>query len=136
MRWIAAFLLSSLISGGSLWAHHSFTNFWQTEEYVEVTGTVKALRLVNPHPLLLLEVTGEDGTTAEWTIIGRANVAALINEGWTPDVLPPGTRVTILGNPPRAAGGTGLAAGKITKSDGSFICFGVAPGGCESSLAQ
>ena len=53
-------------------AHHSFTNFWQMDRTVMITGVVKSLKLVNPHPELVVEVTTESGAVETWTITGRA----------------------------------------------------------------
>ena len=40
-----------------LLAHHSFTNFWNLDEMRELQGVVKAVKLVNPHCEIILEVT-------------------------------------------------------------------------------
>jgi hypothetical protein len=35
---------------------------------VEISGTVKEFRYVNPHSVLIVEVKGTDGTVREWTL--------------------------------------------------------------------
>lgn len=104
-------------------AHHSFTNFWHMDRTVEIAGVVKALKLVNPHSEITIEVT-EAGQTSLWYITSRATGSALRKAGWTPETLPVGITVKIEGHPSRKEGAKALAAGKITKADGSVISFG------------
>jgi hypothetical protein len=104
-------------------AHHSFTNFWFMDREVEITGVVKAVKLVNPHSELTIEVS--DGPQAgTWYITSRATGSALRNGGWTPDTLPVGTMVKVSGNPSRKEGAKALAAGTITLPDGKTLSFG------------
>jgi Family of unknown function (DUF6152) len=104
-------------------AHHSFSNFWYMDKTVEITGVVKALKLVNPHSEIAIEVT-ENGETSVWYITSEGTGSALRKGGWTPESLPVGMKVTIAGHPSRKEGAKALAAGKITKPDGSVIWFG------------
>ena len=104
-------------------AHHSFSNFWYMDRTVEITGVVKSLRLVNSHSEIGVEVT-EGGQPSMWYITSQATGSALRNAGWKPDTLPAGLKVTIEGHPSRKEGAKALAAGKITKADGSVIWFG------------
>ena len=104
-------------------AHHSFSNFWYMDKTVEITGVVKVVRLVNPHSELSIEVT-ENGEASIWYITSQGTGSALRKAGWTPESLPIGTKVTIAGHPSRKEGAKALAAGKITRADGSVIWFG------------
>ena len=105
--------------------HHSFTAFWYMDRMEAIEGTVLELRIVNPHPMLKVEVMDAKGQKVVWTITARATATALVNGGWTPDTLPVGTRVKVEGAPSRRAGTKALAAGAITKlSDGKVLSFG------------
>ena len=104
-------------------AHHSFTNFWYMDKTVEITGIVKTVKLVNPHSEMSIEVS-DGNETSVWYITSQATGSALRNAGWTPDTLPVGMKVTIEGHPSRKEGAKALAAGKVTKPDGSVIWFG------------
>src|SRR5262245_12625686 len=104
-------------------SHHSFSNFWYMDKTVEITGTVKALRLVNPHSEISLEVT-EGGQPSTWFITSEGTGSALRKAGWTPETLTAGEKITIAGHPSRKEGAKALAAGKITKADGTVIWFG------------
>src|SRR5690242_3859660 len=46
-------------------AHHS-NSAYRVDQIVELTGTVKEWRWMNPHTWLLMTVQGADGKTVEW----------------------------------------------------------------------
>ena len=104
-------------------AHHSFNTFWYMDRTVEITGVVKSVKLVNPHANMVVEVTEGAGKSL-WSITSRGSVSALRAGGWKEDTVTPGMTVKIEGNPSRKEGAKGLAAGKITKQDGSVVWFG------------
>ena len=108
-------------------AHHSFVSFWHMDKTVTITGVVKAVRLVNPHANMVVEVTDASGQKSDWSIVSRGSVSTLRNNGWKEDTVPVGMRVTIEGNPSRNEGAKGLVAGKITRPDGSVVSFGATP---------
>ena len=108
-------------------AHHSFTNFWFMDREVEITGVVKAVKLVNPHSELSIEVASGP-QAGMWYITSRATGSGLRRGGWTPETLPVGTVVTVSGNPSRKEGAKALAAGTITLPDGKKLSFGGAEG--------
>ncbi len=105
-------------------AHHSFTNFWQMDRTVMITGVVKSLKLVNPHPEMVVEVTTESGAVETWTITGRATGTGILRAGWNVDTVPVGVTVTVDGNPSRREGARALAAGRIIFEDGNEVWFG------------
>ena len=107
-----------------LFAHHSFTSFWYMDRTVEITGVVKSVKLVNPHANMVVEVTESNGEKSLWSITSRGSVSALRAGGWKEDTVTIGMKVKIEGNPSRKEGAKGLAAGKITKPDGSIVWFG------------
>lgn len=104
-------------------AHHSFTNFWHLDRTVEITGVVKALKLVNPHSELTVEVA-EGDLKGVWYITSKATGSALRNGGWTPESIVVGMTVKVAGNPSRKEGAKALAAGTITLPDGKVLSFG------------
>ena len=109
--------------GLTVQAHHSFTSFYDMAKTVTVTGTVKQVKLVNPHPEMLLEVV-EGGQRVEWRVTGRATGTGILRAGWNKETVPVGLEVTVEGNPSRQDGTRMIAAGKITKADGSVVWFG------------
>ena len=87
-------------------AHHS-TAIYDSENPVELAGTVVEWQFVNPHVFILLEVV--DHATGEkkvWSLEG-GNTAGLFRRGWTPNTLKPGDEIMLTVRPLRsgAAGG-------------------------------
>jgi hypothetical protein len=87
-------------------AHHS-TAIYDSENPIELAGTVVEWQFVNPHVFIVLEVT--DTATGEkkvWSVEG-SNTAGLFRRGWTPNTLKPGDKIMLTVRPLRsgAAGG-------------------------------
>jgi hypothetical protein len=62
---------------------------------VDITGTVVETQLVNPHSILVLDVTDANGKTVRWQAeMGGAQ--QLMRSGWANDVKP-GVKVTLSG---------------------------------------
>jgi hypothetical protein len=114
-----------LLAATTLAAHHSFNSFWFMDKNATIEGVVTEVKLVNPHPLMKVEVTTASGAKEIWNVTGRATGSGILKAGWTPETVPVGTRVKIEGFPSRQEGAKALAAGKITKlDDGSVVWFG------------
>jgi len=106
MRWGTLSLLtgSILLLAGGVQAHHSHAPFYHLDQTVEVTGVVKHFRLINPHPEIVLEVTGSDGKPAEVTVYAQAYAGQMREMGgWTNDSVKVGQTVTAVGHPGRGS---------------------------------
>lgn len=90
--------LVALMAGPAL-AHHSAAMF-DHEELVELTGVVKEFQYTNPHSWLLVDVTNADGTVTTWGFEAEGP-STLMRAGIRKSLLPPGTEITIRGNPLR-----------------------------------
>ena len=104
-------LVALSVSAG---AHHSVATFWNTEETTEVTGTMVAARIMNPHSQLVWnDENGERwvGTSASLQGMRQAGYASN-------DTIAPGTRITVSGNPPHANGMRGVLIYQVTTEDG------------------
>jgi hypothetical protein len=130
-KWTSFAIVSGLVVSAMLWdappasAHHSFTSFWFMDKTSTIEGVVVELRMVNPHPVLKVEVTDPGGQKVLWTITATATASALVKGGWTPETLSAGTKVKVEGHPPRRDGTKGLAAGAITNlGTGMVLSFG------------
>ncbi|NIW23715.1 MAG: hypothetical protein GWN29_03680, partial [Gammaproteobacteria bacterium] len=55
---------------------------------------------VNPHSWLTFNVTQDDGSVAEYRCEMRS-ATTLRRSGWSPEMFPPGTPITIQGSPDR-----------------------------------
>jgi hypothetical protein len=94
-----AFILSSILPGTSV-AHHS-TAIYDSDNPIELAGTVKEWQFTNPHCFIVLETTGADGTTQTWSVEG-GNTAGLFRRGWTPKTLQPGDEIIVTVRPLRS----------------------------------
>ncbi len=82
-------------------AHHS-TNLGYISDIqdFELTGEFVSFLWVNPHVLMTLNVTNEEGEVEEWT--AETHGASVLGRfGWRPNMFAPGQELTIIGNPPR-----------------------------------
>ena len=100
---IIRMLLGSAVLVGAMvvpaLAHHSAAMF-DHEQIVELKGVVKEFQYTNPHSWLLVDVTGEDGKVTTWGFEAEGP-STLMRAGIRKSTLPPGTEITIRGNPLR-----------------------------------
>ena len=106
MRWTTLSLLTGwiLLMAGGVQAHHSHAPFYNLDEIVEITGVVKSFLLINPHPEIVIEVTGSDGEPAEVIIYAQAYAGQMREMGgWTEDSVKIGQTITVVGHPGRSS---------------------------------
>lgn len=84
---------------GTAAAHHSAIMF-DDGKLIEVTGVVREFQYTNPHSWLLVDVTNEDGSVTTWGFEAEGP-STLMRAGIRLSDLPPGTEITIRGNPMR-----------------------------------
>jgi hypothetical protein len=93
-------ILTSLVSVAAIGharGHHSFAMF-DTEHPIELAGTVKEFRFVNPHTILILQVKGENGDVTDWVLEGGAP-AMLMRAGMNAKSLKAGDEIIITISP-------------------------------------
>ena len=95
LRLFAAPLL--LAASTSILAHHSAAMF-DFRKTVELTGVVKEFQYTNPHSWLLVDITNDDGSVTTWGFEAEGP-STLMRAGIRKSSLPPGTEITIRGNP-------------------------------------
>ena len=122
----AVLAIAFLVLTVPIQAHHSITALWRTDRTVSITGVVASLKLVNPHPELIVEVREPGGDISRWYVTATGNLKDFIQFGWTSDTLPMGTAITVEGFPSRREGLRALAGVKITTDAGSVLRFGLA----------
>jgi hypothetical protein len=83
-----------LLMLGQVLAHHS-TVMFDSDNPIELRGTVVELQFTNPHTLIILEVRDESGNRVVWELEG-ANVRGMLSRGWTANTLQPGDEITVL----------------------------------------
>jgi hypothetical protein len=88
--WAAAAVLATMTETAA--AHHSMSIY----EFLSTTieGTVQQFKYINPHSILVLKVTGKDGTPAIWYLEGDAP-AMLDRDGFSTDMFHAGDRLKL-----------------------------------------
>jgi hypothetical protein len=111
--------LASLLGASYVFAHHSVSANFDQNDRREVTGTVTAFHLRNPHSQLELDVVEEDGSVSQWLVEwGTRN--DLIRRGVDVDRIKVGDEVTVTLIHSRLLQHVGYARG-IVLSDGTVI---------------
>jgi len=97
-RIIGLLFVSIALFGGVSSAHHSFFAVYDGQNTVTVKGTVTQFRMVNPHAMMLLDVTDTDGSEQSWTVEfdGRLHLS---RAGWSRDTFKIGEVLEVTGNP-------------------------------------
>lgn len=116
-----------LICSAATWAHHSFAMF-DLKNPVEVKGTVKEFRFVNPHSWVILSVKDKTGKIADFPIETNGSFYLSSRQGWKRDSLKVGDVLVVRIHPMRD-GSLGGDLIKATFPDGRELVARV-----ESSL--
>ena len=107
-----------------VWAHHSFSAAYDMKQPITVKGTIKQVLLRNPHSWFQLDVKDENGQIEEWAF-EAGTPSGMIRNGYKPDLLKPGTEVTIKGFRARdASQKRGLLRELVTSDGRVFGLFG------------
>ena len=95
---LATLLLNVLVDAAS--AHHS-TAIYDSDNPVELSGTVVEWNFTNPHCIVRLEVIDGSGNNSIWILEG-SNTSNLFRRGWTPMTLQPGDKIIVRVRPLRS----------------------------------
>ncbi len=120
-RSFLSLLLSSAagLASCQLFAHHSGALFYTMDTRITLTGEVLRFNFRNPHAIVELLVTKENGTQERWTCETSAP-SALRRRGWSQQSLVPGEIVTLDGVPARD-GSLLMRITSVTKADGTQV---------------
>ena len=103
-------------------AHHSFAAEFDADQPVELHGVITKMEWLNPHTWMHLDVPNADGTTTAWMIEG-GTPNTLFRRGFTPQAVPVGTEITVIGY--RARNGANRANGRdLILTDGRRLFMG------------
>ena len=107
-----------LLFSGPVLAHHGRSNYDVTGT-ATVKGIVTEFEWVNPHALIHLDVTGENGTVEKW-IAETNSPNTLSRQGWSRNTVKTGDEITLFGH--RVKGGANyINFSKITFADGRVL---------------
>ncbi len=102
-------------------AHHSQAAAFHMDQWVEIEGVVQRWLFRNPHPVLYVEVIGDNNEPVTWQI-EFPPATILAKRGWDTETFLPGQDIAARGHPSRAEGTYGMAAGaEIIREDGSRV---------------
>jgi len=87
----------SLLFAASAQTHHSFAATFQSDAKITIEGIVTDFSFRNPHILVYLDVTDEDGSVTGWVSEGSA-ATLMRRAGWAADSINPGDRIRIYGD--------------------------------------
>ena len=119
VRWVGLALVGAL---GTAAAHHG-AGVFEPEKKVTVVGTVTDFQFVNPHVLVYITVTADDGKEVQWggelTSPNRlARMGGPVK--WHKSILKPGDRITMEGHPARN-GAPAMDITKIVDAQGAVL---------------
>ena len=112
-------LLTAVLGGSRLLAHHSFAAEFDDKQPIKLTGTLKKVEWTNPHIWYYVEVKNPDGTTTTWALSGGAP-GQLMRRGIRKEALVLGSTVNVDGF--RARDGSHNGFGRsVTYPDGRNV---------------
>ena len=107
---------------GRVLAHHGSAAFFNLDQTIEVRGIVKTWRFANPHPFLIVEVTGENDKKVDWRWeFAPSTATTLARRGWSGETFRPGESVTANGHPSKVPGVSALEIRTIARADGTLV---------------
>jgi hypothetical protein len=96
-KWILAVAMAAATGGVAVRAHHSISGVYDNSRRVTVEGVVAQFQLVNPHPLLLIDVRDATGNVRQWRL-EMDNRHELVAIGISAGTFKPGDRIVVSGS--------------------------------------
>lgn len=90
-------VLPILLLGATADAHHSFAATFKADAVISVEGVVTEYRFKNPHVLVYLDVTNDDGSVTPWVSEG-SSATSKRRDGWNRDTIQAGQKIRITGD--------------------------------------
>ena len=107
------------IVAGPLSAHHGRGDAYDMQHPVTLTGTVTEVRWANPHVVIFMDVTDDNGNVVNWGF-ENSNVSTLARQGYNRRTLRIGEEITAMVNPSRQGAPVGIVL-KVILADGTEI---------------
>jgi hypothetical protein len=99
--WTLAVVLTALLAVClPAFAHHGGAAY-DAKNPLTLKGTVTDFKFINPHVQIYFDAPDEQGNPVHWNC-ESIDPAMLMRQGWTHDILKPGDKITITGNPAKS----------------------------------
>lgn len=92
-----AIVAALLTWAGQASAHHSFAATFKQDENNTVEGVITEFRFRNPHVIIYLDVTNDDGSVTNWMVEG-SSATGWRQSGWRNDSLAVGETLRVTGS--------------------------------------
>ena len=99
-RLVFGFLGAAILSGATVYAHHSFAATYIVDKEIKIEGDLVQFMFRNPHSFVHVQAPDAQGEVQRWAVEWAA--AGQLT-GISRDTLKPGDHVIITGNPGRTA---------------------------------
>ena len=115
---LAAIAVLVAMGGRPIGAHHSISAVYDSSRRATVDGIVAQFQLVNPHPILVVDVRDTAGHTQQWRL-EMDNRSELVAVGVTASTFRPGDRIVASGSLARVDA-TGLYVYRLDRPADGF----------------
>ena len=105
--------------------HHS-RNMFDRERSITIQGVVAQFEWANPHVYLHVEIQSDSGEPVVWAL-ELGSTTEMRRRGWSGDLLMPGDRVSVQGNPARETG-RNMALATLVQRAGVTLLDRASPG--------
>jgi Family of unknown function (DUF6152) len=122
--WSVALILAMALPLG---AHHSFTQYYDASKQEVLTGVIVELQMINPHVVLIVDVSGPGGRKGRWAFEGYAPNAFSRGGLDIKRKFQPGKQITISGWPAKDPAARVFSGREVTFPDKSTVLFGPTP---------
>jgi hypothetical protein len=117
-------VLALVAAMAPVWAHHSFSAAYDTNNAITVKGVISSVRLQNPHSWFYLDVKDAQGNTQKWSF-EAGTPSGMMRNGYKPGEIHAGVEVTIKGFHARdLTKNVGMLRELITADGKSYGMFG------------
>jgi hypothetical protein len=122
--WLVVLMLAVALPAG---AHHPFTPYYDGSKLEVVTGVVAELRIINPHVVLIVDVSSPEGRKGRWGFEGGPPNGFSRRGVDLKTKFQPGMQLTISGWPAKDPKARMFSGREVTFPDKSKILFGPTP---------
>jgi hypothetical protein len=122
--WLVVLMLAVVVPAA---AHHSFSQYYDGSKLEVLTGVISEIRIINPHVVLIVDVTSPEGRKGRWGFEGIPPNVFSRNGVDLKTKLAPGTPITISGWPAKDPTAHVFSGREITFADKSTLMFGPTP---------